>query len=60
MIGLRRWSPVEPHRPMLLSMCITALGKEVHSEVPKLRDETKSLRAREGQQQRLVEGACSE
>lgn len=51
---------MEPHRLMLLSMCITALGKEVHSEVPKLRDETKSLRAHEGQQQRLVEGACSE
>ena len=51
---------MEPRGPVLLSVYLTALGKEVHSEVPKLRDETKSLRAREGQQQRIVEGPCTE
>lgn len=45
---------------MLLSMCVTALEKEVHSKVPGLRDEAKSLRAHEGQQHRIVEGPCTE
>lgn len=45
---------------MVLSVCVTALGKEVHNKVPKLRDEAKSLRAHEGQQHRVVEGPCTE
>lgn len=36
-MGLRRRSPVEPHGAALLSVCITALGKEVDSEVPRFR-----------------------
>lgn len=59
-MGLQRWSPVEPHGPVLLSVWVTVLEREVESEVPRWRGETKSLRAREGQWQRIVEGPCTE
>ncbi|KAK4819572.1 hypothetical protein QYF61_008249, partial [Mycteria americana] len=38
-MGLRRRSPAELHGPVLLSVCITALGKQVDSEVKTRQEE---------------------